>query len=206
MRKLILSLLVLITFKSFAQVEQKFTFPDSVTILQDNAPFRKAPDNYGELISRIPSGTKAALLEVIGEYLKIRIGTVEGYMSYSFILSDSENLKKYVSDIRLANKKRAEAEKDSLLKEEFRIEQLQKNEDFQVKLAEMTKKYGNEIGKKIAFGNVWIGMTEKMLLDSRGYPENINRTVTKYGENKQYVYLGNKYVYVENGKVTSWQD
>lgn len=206
MRKLILSLLFLVPFKSFAQVEQRFTFPDSVTVLQNNAPFRLAPDNYGELISRIPSGTKAALLEVIDEYLKIRIGTVEGYMSYSFILSDSEDLKKHVSDFRLAIKKREEAEKDSLLKEEFRIEQLKKNEDFQQKIALMTKKYGVEVGKKIAFGSIWIGMTEEMLLDSKGVFINVNRTVSKYGESKQYVYPGQNYVYVENGRVTSWQD
>ena len=54
-------------------------------------------------------------------------------------------------------------------------------------------------------GEVRIGMSEKDLLISCGSPNEINRTVTSNGSSEQWVY-SNIYVYVENGKVTSFQD
>jgi hypothetical protein len=68
------------------------------------------------------------------------------------------------------------------------------------------KKYGSINGEKVAKGLIWIGMTEAMLLDSWGQPEDINSTVTRYGSRKQYVYGSGQYVYVENGKVDAWQN
>ena len=52
---------------------------------------------------------------------------------------------------------------------------------------------------------VQLGMSEAALLCSWGRPERVNRSVGSWGEHKQYIY-GGRYVYVENGKVTSWQD
>lgn len=68
------------------------------------------------------------------------------------------------------------------------------------------EKYGKEIGEKIANQRIWIGMTEEMLLESWGKPEDINQTVTRYRTHKQYVYGSGQYVYVENGIVESWQN
>lgn len=54
-------------------------------------------------------------------------------------------------------------------------------------------------------GQIFIGMSEKALVESLGYPfEGINETVNKRGVFRQYVYDLNRYVYVENGIVTSW--
>jgi hypothetical protein len=63
-------------------------------------------------------------------------------------------------------------------------------------------------------GKIEIGMTERALLASWGYPINIRKPVSADGENKQYVYVYGKrylfssrsYVYVDNGTITSWQD
>ncbi len=57
-----------------------------------------------------------------------------------------------------------------------------------------------------------IGMSETALLASWGRPRKINRSVGSYGVHKQYIYgtysrySSPTYVYVENGKVRSWQD
>ncbi|MBW2105994.1 MAG: hypothetical protein JRI26_08230 [Deltaproteobacteria bacterium] len=56
-----------------------------------------------------------------------------------------------------------------------------------------------------------MGMSELGLVCSWGYPSTINKTVTRYGERKQWVYRScssckGQYVYTENGKVTSWQN
>jgi hypothetical protein len=68
------------------------------------------------------------------------------------------------------------------------------------------KKYGPVNGEKVAKGLIWIGMSEAMLLDSWGRPDDINTTVTRYGTSKQFVYGLGRYVYVENGKVEAWQN
>jgi hypothetical protein len=67
-------------------------------------------------------------------------------------------------------------------------------------------KYGQINGEKVAKGLIWIGMSEEMLLDSWGKPNDINQTVTRYGSRKQYIYSGSQYVYVVNGIVDAWQD
>jgi len=56
-----------------------------------------------------------------------------------------------------------------------------------------------------------MGMSELGLVCSWGYPSIINKTVTRYGERKQWVYRScssckGQYVYTENGKVTNWQN
>jgi hypothetical protein len=53
--------------------------------------------------------------------------------------------------------------------------------------------------------SVAIGMSEAALFCSLGSAE-INTTVNKYGEDKQYIYSPDFYVYVENGVVTAVQD
>lgn len=53
---------------------------------------------------------------------------------------------------------------------------------------------------------IWIGMTREMAVDSRGEPEDINRTVTNYGTSEQWIYSSKNYLYFDNGKLTSWQD
>jgi hypothetical protein len=68
------------------------------------------------------------------------------------------------------------------------------------------KKYGPVNGEKVAKGLIWIGMTEQMLIDSWGQPEDTNTTVTRYATRKQYVYGSGQYVYVENGIVDSCQN
>lgn len=53
---------------------------------------------------------------------------------------------------------------------------------------------------------IFLGMSEAAMLESRGQPIGVNRTVTAAGEHKQYVYPGGVYIYTEDGVVTSWQD
>lgn len=50
-----------------------------------------------------------------------------------------------------------------------------------------------------------LGMSELALICSWGDAER-NRSVGPWGEHIQYVYPSGVYVYVQNGKVTSWQD
>lgn len=70
-----------------------------------------------------------------------------------------------------------------------------------------------EAGKKaIMEGRLLIGMTEADVVAAIGRPYDINRSTYQHTETAQFVYTsiyggtasGYKYVYFENGKVTSW--
>jgi hypothetical protein len=73
----------------------------------------------------------------------------------------------------------------------------------------------DELGRRSAFSasdrkliqakQMQVGMSEAALQCSWGQPEDVNRTVTSTAEHKQYVY-GSRYVYVDNGVVTGFQD
>ncbi|MEB2785547.1 hypothetical protein U3A59_12915 [Algoriphagus sp. E1-3-M2] len=88
----------------------------------------------------------------------------------------------------------------------FEIRKKASEADQKARREKFIKKYGQTNGEKIAKKLIWIGMTEEMLIDSWGNPQDINSTVTRYGSEKQYDYGGGQYVYVENGKVDAWQN
>lgn len=206
MKRLIFYYLILsISPLAFSQEMEEIILPDSICI-QANAPIRDLPAHEGNLIFRTQEVIQVPIFKRYGEYLQVKFDTIIAYVSYAFIAKNSESAKDFSSNIMLESKRRLNAKKDSILREEFRLEQLENNEVFQKKMSEMVKKYGEVNGRKIAFGNIWIGMTEEMLLDSWGYPIEINRTAVAGLLKKQYVYANSRYVYVENSKVTAWQD
>lgn len=62
----------------------------------------------------------------------------------------------------------------------------------------------------IGSGNVIAGMSPKAAVGSWGPPYEINRSTGSWGVHEQWVYkrgnYSHKYLYFENGKLTSWQD
>jgi hypothetical protein len=69
-----------------------------------------------------------------------------------------------------------------------------------------------DVLEKIIEHTYWIGMNEYYLFASVGVPNDINKTTLSGYESKQYVYnqdnygIDSIYIYVENGKVTSYQN
>lgn len=64
-----------------------------------------------------------------------------------------------------------------------------------------------QISKKIQQRNPLVGMTaDEVRKSTWGNPKDINRTTTSYGVDEQWVYYGNRYVYLKNGIVTAIQD
>jgi len=57
----------------------------------------------------------------------------------------------------------------------------------------------------VARKELQLGMSEQALRCSKGEPQTIHQSVGSWGVRKQFVYVG-RYVYVENGKVTSWSE
>lgn len=68
------------------------------------------------------------------------------------------------------------------------------------------KSFSKKALKAIKESRIYIGMIDREVLASWGPPQNVNRTVGRWGTHEQWVYPENTYVYIENGKVTSWQD
>ena len=59
--------------------------------------------------------------------------------------------------------------------------------------------------KLVGAGTIRLGISECQMYASWGIPKRTNTSVGRWGRHEQHVYDG-AYVYVENGRVTSWQD
>ena len=66
--------------------------------------------------------------------------------------------------------------------------------------------WSGEIWDLISKGQVRIGMTDEQVRASWGSPDDVNRDVGIWGIHEQWVYPRGKYLYFENGIMTSFQD
>lgn len=160
------------------------------------------PNGFKSL-SRLNRGDRVKVVEILDEHYKVYFNGIYGYVLKSGFRIESEVIEE--------NKKKAEITEQKKIKEQERIER-EKQLELQRKLAEIKRKkelinkYGQTNGIKIFAGYIWIGMTKEMVLESWGEPKDINRTVGSWGVHEQWIYYGDKYLYIENGKLTSWQD
>ena len=67
------------------------------------------------------------------------------------------------------------------------------------------QRYGKDYGTRVANGQVWKGMTDKMLRDSWGKPDKIDKNVEKWGVFTQW-YYGTITYFFRDGKLTDWED
>lgn len=134
---------------------------------------------------------------------------IKGSINDVYLLQNTEYLifrEKYEPFIKPLTTKEKEAEfmveLASMIKEAEKKELIESAE----RKVRLVKKYGSVNGLRIFNKKIWLGMTKDMTLASWGEPNNINRTVGKWGIHEQWVYGSGNYLYFENGKLTSWQD
>jgi hypothetical protein len=129
--------------------------------------------------------------EVIYELNQFQRVQLFDYYEYPYMKISVDTLIGYVSTACLD-------ESDAVLELKYRDNQRQ---------LRFIRKYGERDGNRIYNSEVWVGMTEEMLIDSWGRPNNKNVTETVFGKSEQWVYrrgsFNSDYVYVENGKVTA---
>jgi hypothetical protein len=65
-------------------------------------------------------------------------------------------------------------------------------------------KYSEEIGNKIAYKQIWTGMTDEMVMESWGEPERIDENVEAWGTFTQW-YYGDVTFFFKDGKLTDWE-
>lgn len=70
---------------------------------------------------------------------------------------------------------------------------------------QIIKRYGRDVGKRIVNGQVWKGMTEKMLEDSWGKPDKITKNKKKWGTFTQW-YYGSITYFFRDGKMIDWEE
>lgn len=137
------------------------------------------------------------------------------YFKYYAILKDStqnlawafpvdENFEKY-NELGYIHR---EKEKQQLLRkqeeEQQRINNIKKEE--QQYSAELIRKYGKRNAKLIEDGEVRIGFTKEMCIESWGEPYSKNITQTRYGKREQWVYGIGSYLYFQGNKLIGIQD
>ena len=219
-KALILLTLLNITIFSFGQ--SPATLPDSVEIGDDYSPLRQDAFHASEIIYRVPKNQKFALVKVNYDgYFEVINERYRGFIFYPFVkngktifeaskrpkfsFDEETEIRRNDSIADILNRK-SKADAASTIKKSRDEELAAKAKEISRRRPIFIKKYGPVNGEKVAKGLIWVGMTEEMLYDSWGQPEDINNTVTSYGSRKQFVYGSGQYVYVLNGKVDAWQD
>ncbi|HCT94321.1 MAG: hypothetical protein A2X19_08035 [Bacteroidetes bacterium GWE2_39_28] len=161
---------------------------ETVTITLSN--MRDEPNIDGALIVVIPHKSKIKVINNEGNsYWKVMYNDYIGYVNEVSIAKTpemkevisvyDENLKKENERYKIENKNRVQND--------------------------LEKRFGKENASRISRHMIWIGMTSDMAAASIGSPIKINRTTGSWGIHEQWVYHS-RYLYFENGKLTSWQD
>lgn len=158
---------------------------------KDTNPIKERPDNSSKNLTIAIKGSKIEVIEILDEFIHCKYNGFEGYAMKSRVSQvDLEGVIEYFDYVEKIEK-------------EARLNALREKSDARLKY--LIEKFGEQDGRRVFNKYIWIGMTESMLLESRGEPKDINTTVTKYGTKKQFVYGNGKFVYLENGKVEAWQ-
>lgn len=193
---------------SIAQIDKKINLIKSKEILKavkdstltaivsKDAKLRKRPFPMDDIIYAFKEDKEVLILDYQDEYFGVCVDEVCGYVNELWVKRNQK-----VNDlINIRIKEKKELEK---IKEENKLKKA--NKDYAAIEAKNVKKYGQALYSKLKKGMVWVGMTDDMLLIALGSPNEINRTVGRWGVHEQWVYE-REYYYFENGIMTSYQD
>ena len=126
-------------------------------------------------------GQEVELIEVIDDHYKIKSNKIEGYVVKEYFSSKEEfEIKKIIRGLR--------EEKSNIIK------------------GKLIERYGIKYGSDIFYNRISLGMTKQMIYEAIGHPKDINKSVGGWGTHEQWVYSNGRYLYIENGKLTSWQE
>lgn len=159
-----------------------------------------------------PNSKKTVYLTNV-DSLKVASPQPSDYITTGYIevrLKNNDDLKLFVYQSYFPK------EKQEFFKELRNIELAKQKAKQEKEISErrnkLTIKYGKEVADKIIDWQVWVGMTEEMLIESRGKPYKFEETITDNLISKIYIYEYAPYgcggyiyesVYLENGKCTN---
>lgn len=165
------------------------------------------PSVLSDEIVLLQKGQPLEISDYTQDYFKVRVNNNYGYV-YVDMVDETEDLvywkkaKMKEEELIIFN----EAEKNRIIvQQEIEYRRKEAERKKLERKNSLIKKYGQVNAQKIIDEKIWIGMTDKMALDSWGRPTDINRSVGSWGTHEQWIYY-ETYLYFENGKLTSWQD
>jgi len=163
--------------------------------------------------TELPPKSEVTIKGYSDPFFLVQYGKKTGFVEYSFIeetpkgnelIEAQEAIKAEKFSGELENHRKAEEKANRLELERIAAENRKLDEK---RLIQLETKYGRSDGALIFNGRIWLGMTDEMARDSLGYPDDINRSVTKFGVSEQWIYRNrDRYLYFENGILESWQD
>lgn len=157
---------------------------------------RAKPNTQSEIIRRLEHGNKVKFLKLRYDWAFIEY--IEEVVSYYGEKNERRVFNGWVYMPLLSFE---EIEKYTW-EEKYAI----RRNKFLSELFEQNPSWSNEIKMLIRYSQVRIGMTRTQVEASWGDPEDINRSVGSWGVHEQWVYPNGKYLYFEDGILTSWQD
>ncbi|MGG2055916.1 hypothetical protein ABFY48_16135 [Lysinibacillus pakistanensis] len=130
--------------------------------------------------------------------------TTATHLKYVYVLERLEEIKYIPDEIKEKVNELQVVAKDKEKKWSEKVEENQARRDAEYKELELESKINKRTMNPKA---VYIGMTkEEVLVDGWGKPIDINRTTTTYGVSEQWIYDDYKYLYFEDGILTTIQD
>jgi len=128
--------------------------------------------------------------------------------------------RKNEEQVRKAKERKIKAKERKRKKEEKERKEKERNKEIEKKYQErkeqLIEKYGNEDANRMLNKEIWQGMTEEMLIESRGHPLDKKESVYKEKITLKFYYNSRitrqdtiVYEYevtLENGKVVGWKD
>jgi len=151
-----------------------------VLVSGSKATIKATGDVYGEVLAKVPKGMELPIfLETSNGYVTVQYGSIKGYMS-------PLHLKRHTIP----------EEVSASLKRKSTTSRFDRDK----------ARWGYSIANKIKQKEIWIGMTSEMARRSIGSPKDINRSTYSFGVREQWVYPNGKYLYFEDGVLTSYQD
>lgn len=155
------------------------------------------PKLVGEKLLNFENDTEVTVIGYRDNHFKVCVENKCGYI-HSSSLRKNDEMNELIT-------------KDELKKKNLKSSQYASdfNERLDLKLEEnkrMLKKYGQSKFDKMIDGYYWVGMNEEMVIFSLGQPTKKNNTVGSWGTHSQWVYDNGLFIYLENDKLTSFQN
>lgn len=178
---------------------------------------RPSPKNR-KTIKEIKAGTKVDVIDYdpFEKIFKIAVGEEIGYFLSSNLdqtpeligIRDKANLAAKPELDKIEEEKQTKAsieEKDALIKKQAAERKLAIKNEYRARKEVLKKKYGDRLGSKILRREIWIGMTEEMILDGFGGPQSMTRTLRENHIEEQFFYPG-LIVEFDNGVLKAYQE
>jgi hypothetical protein len=182
-------------FKS-KEIKKMFSDSSLVSTAREGAYIKKSSNVMGRIITKLTEKKQVTLLDYFDGYFGVCTDSICGYMNELWI-EKNEKIHKFIKVKKQEQKELKRLEYENKLKlEKAEYAKLEKK---------YIKKYGQKTYNKLKEGYYWIGMNREMATISLGSPKDINRTFGSWGVHQQWVYE-NRYLYFENGKLTSYQN